>query len=199
MVRFTYCLRSIAVLLLLVPVAAQSPVPTVAPLVDQANTSLEANRFAEAARACAAALKRDPMGAHAHTCATSLVDRVQPLATAGNALLGAGDVDEAHALCSALLILDPANTDAQRCAAAAGARITARAQERLKLEQTAGLIERAAVPEATKLLTELATSNVPAHLDRARELQERLNDQALSQLNASRRAVEARRQLRSRR
>ena len=65
-------------------------------------------------------------------------------------------------------------------------------RERVKLEQAEGLIERGEVAQATKLLDEIATSDIPAHLDRARDLQERLNDQAHAQLTASKRAEIAR-------
>jgi hypothetical protein len=185
-------LLPIAVFLAVTPAFGQAPGPTVDQLVDQAGAALKANRVAEAARACAAALKSDPMDARAQTCASGLRDKVQPLATAATALLGAGDVDDAHTLCAALLILDPTNADAQKCATGAGARIAARAQERVKLEQAEGLIARGEVAQATKLLAEVATSYVPAHLDRTRDLQERLNDQAHAQLTAAKRAEIAR-------
>src|SRR5262245_18589949 len=190
--RLTCCLLPIAILLLVTPVSGQAPRPTVERLFNQASTALKANRVAEAARACAAALKSDPMDARAQTCASVLQDKVQPLATAATALRRAGDVDEAHALCVSLLVLNPTNADAHKCATGAGTRIAARARERVKLEEAEGLIERGEVVQATKLLAEIATSDIPAHLDRSRDLQERLNDQAHAQLTASKRAEIAR-------
>jgi hypothetical protein len=192
MCRSRYRLPPIALLLLIMLVEGQAPVPAVAQPIDQAKTALEPNRVATEVRACAAALKQDAMDAQAHACATSLLDKVQPLTAAGTALLGAGEVDDAHALCSALLVLNPANTDAQKCATASGARITARARERVKLAQISGLIERAEIAQAAKLLDEIATSDFLPHLDRARELQQRLDDRALAQLDASKRAEIAR-------
>jgi tetratricopeptide (TPR) repeat protein len=183
-----YRLLPIAILSLGTFVQGQASDPTVTRSIEEANTALKAGNDPDAARACAAALRLAPLNVGAQACAATLKNKVPMLAAAGTALLAAGDAEKALEWCRSALFLNPDNGDAQKCTSAAGSRIMARAREQVQLKQAAGLINRGDVTQATKLLTEIAASDLPAHLSQAHDLQDLLNSKSIAQVDAAKRA-----------